>query len=274
MGLVMGSLDNPFYDTVLTAFLNRLHERGLRVMCRTAVSLELSESEVRTMVDFGVDAVVIASSGMRSAAIDACRDAGVPVVLFNRTVAGAQVSSVQTDNFGGALVVADLLARAGHRRMAFINGLEGASTNIDRRAGFEARLNELGVDPPLQEYGEYTYDGGREAVHRLMLSAEPPDAIFCANDICALGALDGLRSDLGLLVPRDVSVVGFDDIPMAAWPSFSLTTIRQRRNQMIDAAMAALDRILVDPAAPAQAVKVEGRLIMRGSARLPRPDLG
>lgn len=274
VGLVMGDLDNPFYHIVLAMFLDRLHERGLRTICRTAVTLDSSERAVRTMLDHDVQALVVASSGLNSAAIATCREAGVPVVLFNRVVAGAEASSVQTDNFGGGRVVADLLARAGHQRIAFVNGIEGASTNEDRRAGFTARLVELGLAPPMEEFGEYTYEGGREAAKRLMLAAEPPDAIFCANDISALGALDGLRSDLCLSVPQDVSVVGFDDIPMAAWPSFDLTTVRQRRNEMVREAMTMLDRQLADPNGASETVLVDGRLIMRGSARLPSPDRG
>ena len=107
-----------------------------------------------------------------------------------------------------------------------------------------------------------------------MLAHDPPNAIFCANDLCAFGVLDGLRSDLGLAIPRDVSVVGFDDVPMAAWPSFDLTTMRQQRNQMVHDAMMLLDRLLVRPSAPPETLTVTGRLIVRGSTRLPpyKPD--
>lgn len=269
IGLVMGDLDNPFYNSVLTLFLNELHQRGLRALCRTAVTLESSEREVRTMLRYGVEALVIASSGLQSTATTACRDAGVPVVLFNRDVPGAHVASVQTDNYTGGRALADMLALAGHQHMAFVNGLEGASTNDDRRRGFSERLAELGLDPPMQEYGEYSYAGGRDAAKRLMLSSRRPDAIFCANDICAIGAIDGLRFDLGLEVPHDVSIVGFDDIPMASWPSFNLTTIRQRRNQMVHETMAILDRFRADPQLTPEKVTVAGRLIVRGSARLP-----
>lgn len=272
IGLVMGDLDNPFYNTVLTLFLDALHERRLKALCRTAVTLESSEREVRTMLASGAEALIIASSGLQSAAIAACREAGVPVVLFNRDVPGADVASVQTDNRSGGRAVADLLALGGHRRLAFINGLAGASTNRDRRGGFLERLSELGLEPPLEEYGEYTYSGGREAAKRLMLSADRPDAIFCANDICAFGAMDGLRCDLGLSVPKDVSVVGFDDVPMAAWPSFDLTTVRQRRNLMVAEAMAILDEVRMRPGEMGRKVTIEARLIVRGSARLPTPE--
>lgn len=270
VGLVMADLDNPFYQIVLAGFLGELHRRGLRVMCRAAAAPEASEAEVTTMLDHGVDAMIVASSGLRSAAIADCTAAGVPVVLFNRAVDAAAACSVQTDNRAGARAVADLLALAGHQRIAFVNGLESASTNRDRLAGFSARLAELGLGPPIQEYGEYTFEGGREAAKRLMMRADPPDAIFVANDISAIGALEGLRCDLGVGVPDDVSVVGFDDIPMASWPSFDLTTVRQRRKRMIAAAVEMVDEILAGGTPREREIVVEGRLIVRGSARLPR----
>jgi len=270
IGLVMGNLDNPFYQIVLSGFLDELHRRGLRVMCRAAAALDGTETEVDTMLRQGVDAMIVASSGLRSAAIENCAAAGVPVVLFNRAVEGARAVSVETDNRAGGRAVADLLVLAGCRRIAFINGLEGASTNRDRLAGFAARLGELGVEPPQQEWGEYTFEGGREAAKRLMMRADPPEAIFVANDISALGALEGLRRDLGVAVPQDVGVVGFDDIPMAGWPSFDLTTVRQRRNRMIEAAMAMIDAILAGHPPEPRTVRLEARLILRGSVRLPR----
>ncbi|MEM6696717.1 MAG: substrate-binding domain-containing protein [Pseudomonadota bacterium] len=274
VGLIMGALDNPFYQNVLAGFLGELHKRGLRVMCREATSPQATEAEVMTMLDHEVDAMVVASSGLRSTAIDECAAAGVPVVLFNRAVDGVTAASVQTDNRAGGHTVAELLVRTGHRRIAFINGLERASTNRDRLSGFAERLAELGAAPPIQEYGEYTFEGGREAAKRLMMRTEAPDAIFVANDISALGALEGLRRDLGIKVPETVSVVGFDDIPMASWPSFDLTTVRQRRNRMIAIAMDRIDAILAGTDSAPERELVEGRLILRSSVRLSaRADL-
>lgn len=269
VGLVMGDLDNPFYQTVLAGFLAALHRRGLRVLCRAAAAPENTDEEVAAMLGQGVEAMIVASSGLRSAAIAACASAGVPVVLFNRSVDRSGAASVATDNRSGGRAVADLFALAGHRRIAFVNGLEGASTNRDRLAGFAERLEALGLGPPVQEFGEYTFEGGREAAKRLMMRAEPPDAIFVANDISAIGALEGLRRDLGVKVPEAVSVVGFDDIPMASWPSFDLTTVRQRRNRMIAETLDLLDGMLSGEAPGPRAVRVEARLILRGSARLP-----
>lgn len=169
VGLAMGALDNPFYHTVMAEFLSRFQRRGLRALCHAAQDLETAEDSIRTMLAQGVDAIIAASLGTSSTAIAACADAGVPLILFNREVEAEGVSSVQTANAEGGRAVADFLFRGGHQRMAFVNGLEGSSTNRDRLRGFAERLAELGAAPPAQEFGEYTYEGGREAAKRLMV---------------------------------------------------------------------------------------------------------
>ena len=273
IGLVMASFSNPFYHLILDGFLQHFQSQDLRVMCHSAETLDGVEAGIRAMLRHNVDAMIVAASGLSSEALNDCRRAGVPVILFNRSVSSGNVPTVQTDNIKGGQVMAEFLVRGGHKSLAYVNGLERSSTNRDRFTGFEKTLRQLGATPAIQEYGDFTYEGGREAVKRLMLSSAPPDAIFCANDIMAFGVLDGLRHDLGLSTPGDVSVTGFDDVPMASWPSFGLTTIRQRRNQMIASAIELLDGLLADADADAEprTILVEGRLILRESARLPQP---
>lgn len=271
IGLVLAPLENPFYQEVLTGFSLRLQRLGVNLISRIAPDIESVDESVRRLLREKVTALVITCSGLSSTAIAECAATDVPVILFNRTMEDEGVSSVVTDNFDSGGAVADLLVRAGCRRPAYINGLEKASTNRDRLNGFTSRLIELGLPEPMQEFGDYTYEGGREAARRIMLWREPPDVLFCANDISAFGALDALRCDLGLRVPDDVGVVGFDDVPMAAWPSFALTTVRQRRNQMIDETLELLDALIADPRHPPVRKLVRGRLILRGSLRLPSP---
>lgn len=267
VGLVMGGFDNPFYHTVLTGFLTELHRRGLRVMCHTTNEGDGGDDATRAMRRHGVDAIVVSSHGPSPEVVEECRAAGTPVLLFNRALDGADIPSVRTDNLAGGRSVAELLHAGGCLRPAYVNGLSGSTTNRDRRAGFHDRLAELGGPAPILEHGEGSYEGGREAGRRLMLAAEPPDAVFCATDISAMGLLDALRCDLGLRVPDDVAVVGFDDVPMAGWPSFDLTTVRQRRNLMIATAMEILDGILRGDGTEARPRLLAGRLILRGSTR-------
>jgi DNA-binding LacI/PurR family transcriptional regulator len=267
VGLLMGALQNPFYHTLMAAFLDRLGRRGLRVLCQAAEDADAADAGVRALLDQGAEALIAASLSLGAGAVGDCLRAGAPLILVNRVAPDEGVASVQTDNLAGGRAAADFLAHAGHRRCAFIGGLESSSTNRDRLAGFCDRLAERGLPEPAVEGGVFTYDFGREAAKRLILSPQRPEALFCANDVLAFGALDALRCDLGLRVPQDVSVIGFDDVPMAAWPSFDLTTIRQRRSMMVDATMERLEAALSGARHPAPHVAIEGRLIVRGSAR-------
>lgn len=144
-------------------------------------------------------------------------------------------------------MVADALLRAGGQRFAFIGGKPDTSTNQGRREGFMTRLKEQGVDLELSVEKEYTYEWGYHAARYLLGAGQrgrpdaPIDAVFCANDIVALGVLDALRGS-GLHVPEEVAVVGFDDIPAASWPGYALTTVAQPVEEMIDATSELLGR--------------------------------
>ena len=122
----------------------------------------------------------------------------------------------------------------------------------------------------LKEVGNYNYNDAYAAAVRLVDRPDPVDAIFCANDIMAIGALDAIRSAMNMKVPEDVSIIGFDDIPMASWPSFNLTTVRQPVKKMVDCSVKDLiSRINKPESLPNQKV-ITGELVYRGSARIPR----
>ena len=166
-------------------------------------------------------------------------------------------------------MVARVFLDAGHQRLAFLAGSEDTSTSVGRERGFTDYLQEQGVTP-LREVGDYTYRRAYEATLRLLDYPERPDAIFCANDIMAIGALEAIRSGRGLHVPEDVSVIGFDDIAMAGWPSYNLTTIRQPVVPMMDESVEDLLRRIDDPEAPCVNRLIPGDLVVRGSVRLPK----
>lgn len=138
------------------------------------------------------------------------------------------------------------LLDGGCQRPAYIAGSANSSTNRDREKGFTDRLRERGVTAIGREQGNYTYESGRVAAEsgrvaarRLLARADPPDAIFCASDIIALGDRDAAR-EAAIRVPDDLALVGFDDIPMAAWSPYDPTTIRQPVDRMIAATLALL----------------------------------
>jgi DNA-binding LacI/PurR family transcriptional regulator len=268
VGVVMADMTNPFYPTVLEELVRQLGISSRQVLLLTTPPDRQIDDLLPLLLQYQVDGVVIASATISSAMAGVLAGRGTPVVLFNRHVPSAQVSAVMCDNVEGGRLVANLLLDAGHRRVAYIAGKPDTSTNIDREKGFSDRLRERGAAPPMHEQGAYTYEAGYDAATRLLGRSERPTAIFCANDIIALGALDAARSACRLRVPEDVSVIGFDDIPAAAWPSYQLTTIRQPVEQMVAVAIDLLTQALAHPGVEPRVHLLPGLLVRRASARI------
>jgi DNA-binding LacI/PurR family transcriptional regulator len=180
---------------------------------------------------------------------------------------------VRSDNVGGAAEIARFLVAGGHQRIAYIAGREDSSTNLERERGFAEGLAALGQRVQARAAGNYDARSAREAALELFSRARNrPDAVFVAGDLMALSVMDTLRHELGLRVPEDVSVVGFDGVPQAAWPSYQLTTFEQPVEPMVDAAVRLLQGSLAGDAPSAvNDVIVPGRLIQRTSARAPQP---
>ncbi|WP_425471838.1 LacI family DNA-binding transcriptional regulator [Ruegeria sediminis] len=273
IGLVVAYLENQFYPSALEKLSNALQQRGYHVLVFMASQTSGSIDNVMDeILDYQVDGIVTASVAMSSDITSRCLAAGVPVVLFNRSQDIEGITSVTSDNFAGGRKVAEFLVAGGHTRPGYIAGWEGASTQRDREAGFRQGLATAGIPLFAREVGDFHTERARQAA-RAMFGGAPetrPDCVFIANDHMALAVMDVLRFELGLRVPEDVSVVGYDDVPPAAWPAYDLTTVRQRANLMVEETVAALMEHIETPqtAAPRR-VEIDGPLIPRGSARRP-----
>jgi DNA-binding LacI/PurR family transcriptional regulator len=269
IGIAMAYLENQFYPQVLEQLCERLRAEGYQTMLHAGALSDSVEPRLEDVLNYGVDALVLASTHLSSTLARRARAAGVPVVLFNRTTDDPGASSVTGDNRHGAEVIARFLAAAGHRRMGFVAGLAGASTNRDREAGFMQGLSALGLPPPLRAVGDYSSEGAAAATRLLLSRSDRPEAIFYANDHMALAGMEVARHEFGLTTPDDLSIIGFDDVGPARWPSFALTTYAQPLAPMVDATLALLMRALSEENAATEHVVVPGCLVVRGSARLP-----
>ncbi len=267
IGIVMADITSPFYPYVLAKFSSQLQDQGRQVLLFNAAPDQEVDDILPLVLQYRVDALIITSATISSAVADECAQSGSPVILFNRYVLGANASAVCCDNVEGGRMVANFLLDTGHKKLAYISGKQDTSTNIDRKKGFADRLRERGYINWWLEQGEYTYESGYEAAKRLLQQDDPPDAIFCANDIMALGAMDAARFEVEIRVPEELSIVGFDDIPPAAWPPYSLTTIRQPVNQMIEATFELLFERLENPELGPAFKLIPGLLIQRNSTR-------
>ena len=244
VGVVVGDSANPFYSQVLTRFSEELQVLGKQVLLLTTGD---AEHALLLALQYRVEAIIITTAALSSPVAAAFAGSGVPVVFFNRYAEQPGSWAVSCDNVGGGRTVAEVLLGAGHQRFAFIGGKPDTSTNQDRREGFRVRLREAGVDLELSVEKEYTYEWGYHAARYLpgvgsgFTLGPAIDAVFCANDIVALGVLDALRES-GRRVPEDVAVVGFDDIPAASWRGYALTTVAQPVEGMIGATLELLSR--------------------------------
>jgi LacI family transcriptional regulator len=268
IGVAVGTLSNFVYPGVLEALADGLRARGYRILLFTAPSHEDADPELAQIMRYQVDGVVLAATTLSSALAEECRAAGVPVLLFNRTGASRAVSSVTADNREGGRVIAGLLAAAGHRRCAFLAGAANASTSREREEGFVEGLRGHGLSLFARAEGGYDSARAAEATAALLAKRKRPDALFCASDHMAVAAIDVARA-AGLRVPEDLSIVGFDDAPPAAWPPYRLTTYALPVAAMVGAAIDLLMGALADPATPPRQVVVPGHLVLRSSCRLP-----
>ncbi|MBC9176834.1 LacI family DNA-binding transcriptional regulator [Pseudoroseomonas ludipueritiae] len=269
VAVAMAYLNNQFYPDVLEALSDRLQAHGYQILLFTADRHAAADPVLEQVMRYQVDAIVLASTSLSSAFARECRQAGVPVVMFNRTTDDPGLLSVTGDNERGGHTIARFLLAGGHRRPAFIAGLEASSTNRDRERGFTRGLAEAGLATPLRAVGHYSFEGAAEATRQLLRRANRPDAIFCANDHMAIACMDVARHEFGLSVPEDLSVIGFDDVGPARWAGYDLTSYSQPLLPMVEATVTLLMECMEDPSRPMRGVVLEGQLVVRGSARRP-----
>lgn len=265
IALMTGDIANPHYARTVNTISLGLQERGLHVLLFSLVENQSVEAAVEEVLKYRVDGVILISAVLSSEVGEACAKVGVPVVLYNRYARGPNVCSVRIENDEGGRCVADYLADQGHNEIGFISGTPVDPTSGDRERGFSERVAERGGRIVVRVGGDFTFAGGRAAMAQIWSGQHRPTAIFAASDLMALGALDSARHDLGLYIPDELSIVGFDDLPEASWPSYNLTTIRQPVEAMANATLDLLIDRIENASAEPQTRLVPGELIVRAS---------
>lgn len=243
IAIVSGGLYNPFYAGVVEKLAQEIQKAGSNVMFFSVNHGEYIDEIVPDILGYRVDGIISALSIVSREAAERCAKMHTPVVLFNNKLSNEWVASICSDNVEGGRQVAALLVRRGGKRFAYIGGKKDNLASEDRFAGYLAGLMRDGISDVAVAYGDFRHDEGNAAAMKLLKRRDRPDAIFCANDLMALGAMEAARA-LGLSVPQDVMIVGFDDIPAASWPSFDLTTVRQDGDAMIRRALDQLSKMV------------------------------
>lgn len=264
IGVVVADLSNPFYTEILDELTRAFDDSGHRVVVWNTASSNHTDA-LKAISESAIDGVVFTTATASSVELSAAVERGSPVVLINREVAGVECDKVISDNVAGGATVADFLVRHGRTDAAFIGGVPEATTAQDRARGFLGRMSELGFPVPehLTFNGKFSHDVAAQITRKLLVRVTRPSAVFCANDYMAFGVLDTLR-DLGI-GPEDCWVVGYDDVEMAAWDSFNLTTIRQPSRDMAAAGVAMLLERIKEPTLAPRRMSYPSVLLVRGS---------
>lgn len=235
-------LDNILFQQLIGPIHDELLDRGYRMVL---LAERADGGLAERLLDRSVDGAILMTTRLTSSLPTELLARELPFVFLNRVGGIVSEPSVTADNVGGSRAVAELLMGLGHSRIGAILGPADTSTARDREAGFRTALDDAGTALPSRRVfrRDFDHESGRWGLRTLLDVADPPSAIFCANDFIAIGVLN-MAVELGVKVPDDVSVVGFDDLDVAAWPVFGLTTVRNPVIEMARRAAAMLVDLL------------------------------
>ncbi|MCC7359206.1 MAG: LacI family DNA-binding transcriptional regulator [Anaerolineales bacterium] len=278
LGVVVSNIADPFLGEVVRGIEDGVLDAGYSLfLADSHRDAERAAAILRALTERRVEGVIICSSAITPAQLKALGQFGLPLVLVNNLVAvpPARAYGLAIDDLHGGRLLTEHLLSLGHRRIAYLGNALGGQASLDRRAGYRAALAAAGLAPhPAWELtGPTGRPEGGVAGAEAFLALEPrPTALFCFNDLMALGALQRLKQ-AGLRLPQAVSVGGFDDIFLAAYTDPPLTTIAQPKYQLGRDAAALLCSLLSSgakrsPTAP-RIRSLPGALVVRGSTAPP-----
>lgn len=266
LGLLITDIANPFFPQVVRSIEAAAHERGYGiVLCNGGDDPKRELAHLELLLERRVDGIIVASSRATRRMVDLLHRSSAPVVLINSGAAGSGLPSIDAAHRRGARAAAEHLLTLGHRRLAHITAPSWNAAAAPRLSGVRDALRHASLDPDdlIVAEGDGHVDGGARACEQLIAEGAAT-GIVAYNDLTAIGALRALRH-AGLHVPGEASVVGFDDIEMAAWTDPPLTTIRQPTEAM---GRWAVERLL-SGATEAASVHLEPELVVRGSTAPP-----
>lgn len=261
IGLVSNNFRNPAFLEIFDLFTRGLQERGMRPLLVNLTDEVDPARSVGLLRQYSVDGVIVASSTLPTAFARAFREAGLPTVLaFGRVAGMAGVDVAAIDNVAAGRLAASTLLARGYRRLGFLGGPEAATTTVDRLAGFR----EVAGEVSFRFAAAYSFEAGRDAMRAEL--ATRAEAYFCGDDVLSIGALSAVR-EAGLRVPEDVGLIGLNDMAMAAWDCFGLTTIRQPFAEIVAGALDMLGALLRTPDKLPEVRVYPCALVERGTLR-------
>jgi DNA-binding LacI/PurR family transcriptional regulator len=274
VGIVVTTIADPFNGEVVAGIEELANEHGYSVLLANSQgNADREMAVVRTFQEQRVDAVLVASSRLGALYMPLLSQLEIPIVLINNHHPSEFAHSVSIDNVNGAYKAVQHLVKLGHRDIAYIGNSFGLESDIDRHTGYCNALRQARLSPSsrFSLSADGKPEGGMRAARRLLSSARKPTAIFCYNDMTALGVYHE-AANRRFKVPDDLSIVGFDDLFFAPLLNPSLTTVHQPRKELGRKAMTLLLALLEGKQAQ-KIIHVKGTLMVRSSTTRPRGRL-
>jgi len=232
IGIAMKNKQNPFYHEVLSLFTQKLKNFGYSVLFVYTENEEIQQEEINQFIEYNVESIIITDAVLSSELVKKLKSSNIPVILFNRYDETLNCNSVSSDNYFAAKSIAKYFFDKGYINNLYVSGPSNTSTNRDRLYGFKEYFKEKGQDIDIIE-GDFSFETAYQKALSYFKKGKKPEGVFGANDITALGILEAAKK-MNFDIPKDMEVIGFDDIKMAAWPNNQLTTWAQPLDQMIN----------------------------------------
>jgi LacI family transcriptional regulator len=272
-GLIVSEITNPFFPEIVQTFENLAVEQNYEILLTSTIhDPKRMELAVRRMIEGRVDGVAILTFGMEEELLEHLRFRNLPLVFIDVGPKAPRVSNIRVDYAHGIRQAVQHLAAMRHERIGFVTGPPGLRSAIVRRDAFKESMREIGL-PAKPEFiveGDHRLEGGKEALRMLSRLKERPTALLCSNDMTAIGVMRR-AFDLGISVPKQLSVVGFDDTRLADFMIPPLTTIQMSQTELAKFAFnALLDEVNRDIPKPAGTeFLLKTQLVLRSSTTFP-----
>lgn len=265
IGLIIPNNTNPYFSEVARGIEDSCYAAGYSViLCNSDDDPAKQRDYLNVLLTKRCDGLIVATLAQTDGEL--LRKMKVPTVLLDRAPKDMAIDLVAVDNAGGGALAAQHLLALGRRRIACIGGPETLDISCERIAGLCQTLQQAGISiaDDMLSYADFTSAGGYSAAARLLSSATPPEAIFCCNDLMAIGALRA-AAERDIKVPEALSVIGFDDIDLAQFVHPPLTSVAQNTRRLGQLTAQCLLERIADPSRPVQRQTITPQLHIRGS---------
>jgi len=267
IGLIIPTINNSVFAESTLGVQEYADQKNIKVVLGNSYyKYSQEENLVKVLRESQVDGLIITTTDLKGEILKSLVDENFPLVLLFSTVKGGPISAVGIDNYRGGYLATEHLISLGHKRICMVAGnFSMTDRSFHRWHGYKKCLRDNGIpyDKELLVQTDYSLLGGRDSIKKLLSLASPPTAVFCSNDYIAFGAIKGAR-EMGLSLPKDLSIVGFDDMQTASYMVPALTTIRQPAKEMGQRAAKLLLQMIEKKSKPVQDM-MESTLIVRES---------